>query len=415
VASNVTETTSRQDLTDATNVGASLTSRFARRNDIYGPSIWTEILNHFKRHPDPVYFGDGSPDRNLIPLQRLKEASAKAWEEAPGCLGYGEQQGYEPLRQLIVERMRPLGIEGSADRVLVTSGSTQGLDLACRVFLEPGDVVLLENPTFLGATEIFRACEARLVPIETDGDGMRMDALEAALVAEPRAKMIYTIPTFQNPTGSTMPLERRQRLVDLARQYNVAVLEDDPYSELRYDGEVVAPLVSLDPNVIYLGTFSKTIAPGIRCGWTLAPAEVHRLLVANREVSDISNDRITMRTVYHAAEAFLTGHVAGTLDVYRSRRDTMLGALEEYLPDTVTWSRPQGGFFVWITLPEHIDTTALADLAADNGVIYFPGHWFYPDADRFNAIRLSYSTVPEDRIVEGIRRLGETLRSAPGT
>ncbi len=415
MAPNVTDTASTsQDGAATTAAAASLTSRFARRNAVHGPSIWTEILNLFKHHPDPVYFGDGSPDKDLIPSDRMRQASIRAWQDAPGCLGYGEQQGFGPLRDLIVERMRPLGIEGSANRVLVTSGSTQGLDLACRVFLDPGDVVLLENPTFLGATEIFRTHEARLVPVETDDDGMRMDALEAALIAEPGAKLIYTIPTFQNPTGSTMPLERRQRLVDLARQHNVAVLEDDPYSELRYNGEVVAPLVSLDPNVIYLGTFSKTIAPGIRCGWTLAPDEIHRLLLANREVSDISNDRIMMRTVYHAAEGFLTDHVAGSLHVYRSRRDAMLAALQEYLPETVTWSLPDGGFFVWITLPDHLNATELATQAADNGVIYFPGHWFYPDGDRFNAIRLSYSTVPEARIVEGIRRLGETLRQAAG-
>jgi DNA-binding transcriptional MocR family regulator len=280
------------------------------------------------------------------------------------------------------------------------------------VFLEPGDVVLLENPTFLGATEVFRAYEARLVPIETDDQGMRMDALEAALIAEPRVKLIYTIPTFQNPTGSTMPLERRQQLVELARRHNVAVLEDDPYVELRYDGETVPPLVALDPNVIYLGTFSKTIAPGIRTGWTLAPPEVHRLLVANREVADISNDRITMRTVYHTAVDFLTDHVAGTLDVYRTRRDVMLGALEEYMPESVTWSQPDGGFFVWITLPEELNATNLAKLAADNGVIYFPGHWFFPNEDRFNTIRLSFSTVPEARIVEGVRRLADTIRDA---
>ncbi len=413
MAANLTDTAS-QDQSDHSRAAASLSARFARRTAIHGPSIWTELLELFKHHPDPVYFGDGSPDRDLIPLDRMKEASIRAWAEAPGCLGYGEQQGYGPLRDLIVDRMRPLGIEGSADRVLVTSGSTQGLDLACRVFLDPGDVVLIESPTFLGATELFRAYEARLVPIDTDDDGMRMDALEAALITEPGAKLIYTIPTFQNPTGSTMPLERRRRLVDLARRHNVAVLEDDPYSELRYDGEAVAPLVSLDANVIYLGTFSKTIAPGIRCGWTLAPADVHRLMLANREVADISNDRIMMRTVHHAAEGFLTEHVAGSLHVYRSRRDAMLGALAEYLPDTVTWSRPNGGFFVWITLPGHIDATALAAEAADNGVIYFPGHWFYPDADRFNSIRLSYSTVPEARIVEGIRRLGETLVRAAG-
>jgi DNA-binding transcriptional MocR family regulator len=412
VATNVSETTTAQHTASD---HASLSSRFARRNEVFGSSIWTEILNLFKRHSDPIYFGDGSPDRNQIPLDRLKEASIRAWADAPGCLSYGDQQGYEPLRDLIADRMRLLGVTADARQILVTSGSSQAIDLACRVFIEPGDVILLENPTFLGATETFRAHQARLVPIETDDQGMRMDALEAALAVEPNAKMIYTIPTFQNPTGTTMPLERRQRLVDLARRHNVAVLEDDPYSELRYSGETVAPLVALDPNVTYLGTFSKTIAPGVRTGWTIAPPAVHRLLLANREVTDISNDRITMRTVYHTAVDFLTGHVAGTLDVYRSRRDAMLGALEEYLPDTVTWSQPDGGFFVWITLPEEFNTTDLAEHAADNGVIYFPGHWFFPNEDRFNTIRLSFSTVPEDRIVEGVRRLGETLRAAGGS
>ncbi len=412
MSANLTTTTDL-DRTRATG-DVDLTTRFARRNDVFGPSIWTEILHLFKHHADPVYFGDGSPDKDLIPLARLKEASAKAWDHAPGCLGYGEQQGFEPLRELIAERMKPLGVSTIAERILITSGSTQGIDLACRVFIEPGDVVLLENPTFLGATEIFRSWEARLVPIETDEEGMMMDVLEASLIAQPRAKLIYTIPTFQNPTGSTMPIERRRRLVELARRHNVAILEDDPYVELRYDGVTIPPLAAHDPNVIYLGTFSKTIAPGIRCGWTCAPPDVHRLLLANREVSDISNDRITMRTVYHTAVDFLTGHVGGTLDVYRRRRDTMLRSLADEMPESVTWSDPDGGFFVWITLPEEMNASDLAIRAADNGVIYFPGHWFFPNADRYNMIRLSFSTVPEDRILEGVRRLGETIRAAGG-
>jgi 2-aminoadipate transaminase len=395
-------------MTNEWNLGA----KFARRNQVYQSSIWTELLALFRLHDDPVYFGDGSPDKSLIPLDRLRQASYQAWEEAPACLSYGDQQGYAPLRELIVERMRLLGVETSPDRVIVTSGSTQALDLACRVFLEPGDVVLLENPTFLGATELFRGYQARLVPIETDDDGMKMDALEAALAAEPDAKLIYTIPTFQNPTGSTMPLERRHRLIELARWYNVAILEDDPYSELRYDGDAVPPLVSLDDNVIYMGTFSKTIAPGVRTGWSIAPPEVTRLLLANREVADISNDRITMRTVYHTARDFLTDYVAGTLHVYRSRRDAMMAALETHMPHSVAWTRPNGGFFVWITLPESIDASQLAHQAASDGVIYFPGQWFYPNEDHANTIRLSYSTVPEERIALGIERLAATIARA---
>jgi len=401
----------------ATNIadsGTSYSSLFARRNDVFAPSIWTEILKLFQRHPEPVYFGDGSPDRSLIPLDRLREASMRAWDDAPEYLGYGDQQGYEALRHLIVERMGEIGIQADASRILVTSGSSQAIDLACRVFLEEGDAVLVEDPTFLGATELFRAYGARIVGIETDDSGMRMDSLEAALRAEPRAKFIYSIPTFQNPTGTTMPLDRRQRLIDLARQWNVAVLEDDPYVELRYAGSPVPALVSLDPNVIYLGTFSKTIAPGIRCGWSYAPAEVHRLMLANREVADISNDRVMMRTAYYAARDFLTEHVKKTLPVYANRRNTMLAALDEHMPEGVSWSRPDGGFFVWITLPEHCDATVLSEIAADNGVIYFPGKWFFPNENCHNTLRLSFSTVPESRIVEGVRRLGETIKGAPG-
>lgn len=396
--------------TTSTDGAFALGAKVARRNAAFGSSIWTEILTQFAKHPDPVYFGDGAPARELIPVERLREASARAWDDAPGALGYGEQQGYAPLRELIVERMRPLGIEAEAGQVLVTSGSTQGIDLVSKVFLEPGDVVIVEDPTFLGALETFMTYEAQVVPVAMDEVGMRMDALEAALASEPRAKMIYTIPTFQNPTGSTLPIERRERMVKLAGRFNVVIVEDDPYSELFYDGGRRPAIRSLDPNVIYLGTFSKTIAPGIRTGWTVARPEIYRLLLANREVMDISNDRIMMRTVYHTAKDFLDGHVEGARDIYRSRRDAMLNALSTHMPEGVTWSRPQGGFFIWITLPDQINTHDLANEAAEDGVIYFPGHWFYPLHDQFNGIRLSYSTVPEDRIEEGVRRLGATLR-----
>lgn len=399
-------------ITNTTVQSATLADRFARRNAVFTESIWTNILELFKHHPDPIYFGDGAPDRAMIPIDRLREASHQVWsEDAPGCLGYGDQQGYEPLRALIAERMlEALATEVNPENILVTSGSSQAMDLACRVFLDEGDVVILEDPTFLGATEIFRAHGARLVPVPVDHDGMDIDALERALQNEPDVKFIYTIPTFHNPTGTTMPLERRQRLVDLARKFNVAVLEDDPYGELRYGGDLVPTLRSLDPEVIYLGTFSKTIAPGIRTGWTVAPPEVHRLLLANREVADISNDRITMRTVFEAANGFLTDHVQTTLSTYRSRRDCMLAALEAEMPETVTWSQPDGGFFIWIELPRSINTDQMAAQAADNGVIYFPGKWFFPNEDQHHTLRLSFSTVPEERITEGVRRLAQTIR-----
>ena len=392
-------------------ITASLGARAAARTRVFGDSIWTGILTQLRKHPDPVYFGDGSPAREAMPIERLRLASARAWEDAPACLGYGDQPGYEPLRQLVSQRIARRGIRATADDVLITSGSTQAIDLACRVLLEPGDAILVELPTFLGALEIFATFEVHIVGVGTDAHGMRMDALEAALAATPNAKAIYTIPTFQNPSGSTLPLDRRRQMLELARRHNVAILEDDPYGELQYDGEAVPPLRALDDQVIHVGTFSKTIAPGIRTGFAIAPPEIYRLMLAMREVTDISNDRITMRTVYHTAVDFLDGHLDLARQLYRSRRDAMLRALDAHMPPGVTWSRPNGGFFIWVSLPESVDGERLFEHSAANGVIFFPGEWFYPDRDRSHTLRLSFSTVPEDRIALGVARLGETIRS----
>lgn len=391
-----------------------LSDRFAARTGVFGDSIWTGILEQFEKHDDPVYFGDGAPAPEVIPVARLREASIRAWDDAPESLSYGDQQGYAPLRDLVAGRIAARGIEISGDDVLITQGSTQAIDVACRVFLEPGDAVIIEKPTFLGALEIFALFEVEIVAIDLDEDGMRMDALETALREHPNAKVIYTIPTFQNPTGTSLPLERRERLIELAREHNVAIFEDDPYGELQYGGEVIPPLRALDDEVIHFGTFSKTITPGIRTGFAIASPPVMEKMLGIREVSDISNDRVMMRTVYHAAHDFLDDHVDRAREVYRSRRDAMLEALEAHMPEGVRWSRPDGGFFVWITLPEGLDARTIFDEGSQRGVITFPGEWFYPDREVHRDLRLSFSTVPEDRIRLGVRRLGETLREAMG-
>lgn len=392
------------------NLTRSLKDRFAARTAVFGDSIWTGIFAQFRKHDDPIYFGDGSPAPEVIPVDRMRTASQRALDDAPGCLKYGDQQGYEPLRELVARRIASRGIDISAHDVLVTGGSTQALDLASRVFLEPGDAVIVELPTFLGALEIFQMFEVEIIGVDIDEHGMRMDGLEAALKANPNTKFIYTIPTFHNPSGTTMPLERRERLVELAREHNVAIFEDDPYGELQYSGEAIPPLRALDDQVIHFGTFSKTIAPGVRTGFGIAPPDVLTAMLAIREVSDISNDRIGMRTVYHTAEGHLDEDIAKANGVYRSRRDAMLTALDAHMPESVTWSRPDGGFFVWITLPEGIRSDALFDFAAEHGVIVFPGEWFYPGRDDHGHVRLSFSTVAEDRIGLGIERLGKALR-----
>jgi 2-aminoadipate transaminase len=393
--------------------GALLRERVAARTAVYGPSIWTNILTLFERHPDPVYFGDGAPSPEEMPVAKLREASQKAWQTAPASLGYGESAGFQPLRELIAARMKPRGIEADPGEIIVTAGSTQGIELACKVMLDPGDVVLVENPTFLGALETFGAYEPRFATVPLDEYGMDVEALARILIAEPRAKIIYTIPTFQNPTGSTMPLARRERLIEIARQHNVLLVEDDPYGELQYDGEPVPPLRALAPEVLYLGTFSKTIAPAIRTGWTVAPPALFPLLLGAREAIDVHNDRIAMRTVYHTAADGLDEHLVGARARYQRQRDALLAALMAHMPEGVTWSRPAGGFFIWVTLPEHVDVMRLSALAADHGVIFFPGHWFYPNRERRNVLRLSFSTVPEPRIHEGIARLAAALAAYP--
>lgn len=397
--------------TTASSHAESLRARAARRTGVYGESIWYTIHQLRQHHPDPIYFGDGAPAAEAMPVDRLRHAAAHAYEEGAAVLGYGESEGFLPLRRYIADWMRPRGIEAPVEEIMVTAGSTQGVEVICRVMLDPGDTVIVENPTFLGALEIFDSYEANIVSVEVDEHGMVIDDLREKLAAAPNAKLLYTIPTFQNPTGTTMPLERRRELLALARDHDVLVVEDDPYEALQYDGERVPPLRALDDTVVHLGTFSKTIAPGLRTGWAVAPKPIYALMLAARQLIDLHNDRMTMRTVYYCADGFLAEHMAQVRPIYKARRDAMLAALAEHMPAGCTWSRPNGGFFVWLTLPEQIDVRTFDEIAANHGVIYFPGNWFMPGEPVYNVVRLSFSTLPEDRIREGIRRLGEAVRS----
>lgn len=393
-------------------INRSLSDRFADRTSVFGVSIWTDIFRMMELHEDPVYFGDGAPAREMLPIDRMAQASQRVWSDAFGAMGYGDQRGYEPLRELIANHVARRGIETTADNVIVTSGSTQALDLACRVLLEPGDAVIVENPTFLGTLEILATYQVDVIGVDCDDDGMLMDHLQETLEANPNVKIVYTIPTFQNPTGTSLPQDRRERMVELAAEHNVAIFEDDPYGDLQYSGEVLAPIRAISDQVLHFGTFSKTLAPGIRVGYVIAPEEVSAAILSTREVSDISNDRIMMRTVTEALkDDYLIGHIQECRDFYRARRDVMLAALEREMPEGIHWSKPDGGFFVWITLPDHIDGQEMFRISAEHGVVVFPGKWFDPTGEVSHTIRLSFSTVPEDRIDLGIKRLGAAIRS----
>jgi 2-aminoadipate transaminase len=383
--------------------------RARRADSIHG---WSKVdISHIWETPDLIYLCDGAPAVEQVPVARLRQAHADAWEDAYDILAYGESTGHEPLRRTIAERMALRGSQVDPSHVLVTNGSQQGLDLIARTLFDRGDVVVVEGPTYFGALQAFDAYEVEYRVAPLDGDGLIPDALEALLAAEPHPKALYTVPTFQNPTGvSTSPVRARQ-IVELARAYNVAIVEDDPYGEIYFGDEPPLPLRAYDDDVIYLGTFSKTLAPVLRMGWMVAPAELYDLLAWGKEGVDIMSDRFVQRAVARtAADGWLEMHLTAAREFYRGRRDHLLAALEREMPAGVTWTRPEGGFFLWVTLPDGIVADDALRIALRHGVGFLPGSCFYPDARPDNAFRLAYPTSSRETIDEGVRRLGAALR-----
>ncbi len=381
----------------------------ASRARAFENSPWSEATDLIQDRPDAIYFGDGAPNVDVQPFARLQEAAAKAWTDAPGNLSYGELAGYGPLRELIAERMTVRGIHASPDEIMITNGSQQGIDLIARLMLDPGDAILVEGPTYIGAMQTFDAYEVDYVVIPMDDDGIDVAALDERLDRiERKPKLLYTIPAFQNPTGASITLERRAALLELAERRHLLILEDDPYGELWYDQPPAPALRADHPSVVYLGSFSKTIAPGLRVGWMVPPPDMLDLLLMAKEGTDIHSNRMATRTVYHAATDFLDVHVAGLRDFYGVRRDMLLQGLADSMPSEIAWNVPGGGFFLWIRLPETASANKMLITAAQHDVAFLPGSWFYPVGDvTSNELRLSFSSLPVDRIQLGAKRLGE--------
>ncbi|MFT4039220.1 MAG: PLP-dependent aminotransferase family protein [Thermomicrobiales bacterium] len=382
----------------------------SKRIEPFATSVWPWVDEMSERNPDAVFFGGGVPPTDVLPVARLRYGSEIAWQDDPAMLLYGEVRGYKPLREFIARRMALRGAEVDTGQIMLTNGAQQGIDLVARVFVDPGDIVLAEAPTFMDALRVFRSHEAEVIGVPMDEGGIVIEALVNILDSLPKLpKFLYTIPTYQNPMGVTMPLERRQQLVDLARERGLVLVEDDPYGELTYDGEAVPTLRALDPDVIFLGTFSKILAPGLRVGWIVAPECLMPSIFNVKEGTDIHNERVMTRAIYHAAEGFLDDHIAQTAAIYRARRDAMVAALEEYMPPGVEWIVPAGGFFLWVTLPERYNTDAMLPDATDRGIIFLPSSWFYPDTSWTRSMRLNFSAHPENRIREAMRALGEAI------
>jgi 2-aminoadipate transaminase len=363
--------------------------------------------------PDVVSLAGGMPYVRALPTAEVTAVAHEVLEDhGDVALQYGGGQGSIGLRERLTMLMAEEGISADPEHVVVTTGAQQALDLLGKIFIDPGDLIAVEAPAYVGALTAFGAYEPRFLPIEIDDDGMIVDQLEQALVRGERPTFVYTVPNFGNPAGVTLSAERRRQLVALCREAGIPIIEDNPYGLLRFEGEAESCLRTLDPdNVIYLGTVSKTFSPGVRVGWALAEPSVVQRLVLAKEAADLCSSNLTMLMTerWFSDEKRWRGTLAGLVETYRSRRDVMLEALEEHVHIDATWTNPHGGFYVWVTLPEWLDAKALLAAAVERRVAYVPGTAFYPDGRGTNRMRLAFCYPPEDRIREGVGLLGALL------
>jgi len=366
--------------------------------------------------PEVISLAGGMPFVQALPSEEvLRVVSEVLTDRAATALQYGGGSGHEGLKVRLAALMAEQGIEVEPADILITVGAQQALDLVGKLFIDPGDEIAVEAPSYVGALSAFSVYEPRYLQIALDDDGLSVDAFEAALAAGARPKFLYVCPNFHNPAGVTLSLDRRRRLTEVCRAAGVPIIEDDPYGMLRFEGQPLPSLRSLDPgNVIYLGTLSKVFCPGIRVGWTVAPAGTTAQLVLLKEAADLCSSNLNMLV----AEGWLadrdrwTGTLADLVDVYRRRRDACLAALERHFPAGTTWTRPGGGFYVWVTIPG-ADTKAMLPEAVARGVAYVPGTAFFPDGSGRDRLRLAFCYPPEDAIEEGVRRLGDLLAELP--
>jgi 2-aminoadipate transaminase len=394
--------------------------RYANRTQRMGSSVIRELLK-LTEQPDIISFGGGLPAPEVFPIKQFQEACNYVLEhDGPQSLQYSITEGYRPLREMIARHTGRYSVKITPDNILITSGSQQALDFLGRVFINQGDHIVVESPTYLGALQAWNAYGAQYIAVPSDENGMDVDQLEEALRIGP--KFIYVLPNFQNPSGTTLSLERRKKLVELADRYGVPIVEDDPYGQLRFEGEHLPSLVWLDSqyrgdngsytgNVIYLSTFSKLLAPGIRLAWVIAPEQVIRKLVQTKQAADLNTAAFNQMVAYEVGKGgFLDEHVKFIRQVYKERRDVMLETMEELFPSEVRWTKPQGGMFLWGILPEWMDAADVLKIAIERKVAFVPGASFHPNGGGINTMRINFSYSNPDKIREGVTRLGTVLK-----
>lgn len=389
-------------------------SRFASRMDRVRSSPIMELLKK-TAGGDYISFASGLPDPALFPVDALRDLCDQVLsKDGAQALQYDPAEGYGPLREWVAQKLTRQGLAAAPEQVLITQGSQQALELTSRLFLDRGDEVLLDSPSYLAAIQAFDSCQAGFMPVPVDDSGM--DAAEAAALMRTRQpRLLFTLPNFQNPTGTTLPLARRRVLAEAAAAAGVAVLEDDAYHDLRYDGQHLPPLCALaeNPSAVYTGTFSKTIAPGLRVGYLYSSAANVERLAQLKQLTDLHTNSLSQRLAYgYCTSGQLEPHVELLRRTYSRRRDVMLSELQRHLAGAARWTSPEGGMFLFLTLPETCDAESLLETAMERGVVFVPGSSFYPVSPPANTLRLNFVSAGEEAIVKGIKILSEVILAA---
>jgi len=389
--------------------------RYAQRMDNLNSSDIGDLLKLIAR-PDIISFAGGLPAPELFPVEELKAAGMEVMDEMGRvACQYSSSEGLMALREKIAKRMGDKNnIKTDAEHILITSGSQQGLDFSARVFVDKGDVILVESPSYLGAVNAFKACEPTFIEVPTDDGGMIMEELEKILAATDNVKMIYVIPDFQNPTGRTWSLERRQKFMDIVNKHEIPVIEDNPYGELRFENDDMPALKSMDTKglVVFLGTLSKVMVPGFRIGWVCAEDEILAKYSRIKEGADLQSATITQLQANKYMDMYsLDDHVSKIREIYKHRRDVMLKAMETYFPKEAKFTYPDGGLFTWVELPDYINTREMAAQCLERKVAYVPGGSFFPNGGKENCFRLNYSGSSDEKIIEGVKALGEVIKA----
>jgi 2-aminoadipate transaminase len=387
---------------------------FAPRMEELKPSDIREVMKIIAAKPGTISFAGGLPAPEFFPSADLGSVVAELLKDKPGqALQYGATLGYQPLRESVAKLMEREGVIAEADNIIITAGSQQGLSLSGMMFLEKDDVIIAESPSYLGALSAFKPTESKVVSVACDGDGMLMEDLERVLSETPKARIIYVIPNFQNPTGKTWTLERRKQLIEIANRYDLPIIEDNAYGELRYEGERIPSIASLDTQgrVVHLGSFSKILAPGLRVGWISASPELILKFELIKYGADLQpNELVEMMIDGYLRKYNLDEHLEKIKGEYKARRDLMIEAIRNEFPAEAKWYYPEGGMFVWIELPERINTRELLKKAVDRGVAFIPGGSFYPNGGVEYAFRINFSNMQREKIVQGMKILSQLLR-----